>query len=1085
MGTVTEASGEYAPSETDLSRETGGDGLTHVVARSPALPLLELDNRHFEILAYLILREKAGRSTFYDAVSLLRTGADKGRDILLRRGTVTGVVQCKRKADRVGREDLMTEILRFALYAAREPQLAPAAGTRYEIWTASGLTERAREFVEAADTASLMRAELSALIERARGNIVSLQPHADEALNDSELTYAVDIAAGLVLKHVGPEAIASDLARFPHVRRQFFRSPDDGPALASVSEIDELVTKLRQEQLENLAASGRYRPDRYVARGTLDRAFADFLLDSRRTFVAVGGSGQGKTSWSSRLMASPPEGLVTLLVPAEQIAASDRNPVDTIARLLTARPLGRVPQHEIDQSIWEWLEAGNRLLVVDGLDRVRANVLEILPQWLGSAVDITRKASVRLVLTARQEVWKLVRTQLQGFEERLFRPEETNEESPSYLLGDLDSEAAEEVYGVYGVSPAQHRGARLRSPSLIALFAGLKASVPAVVTRLSILEAQRLEVERELRSAGVGAIVASKVLSWLGDELRASTDGWIEAADESSLTEPLDALVAGDRLILQDGSLRIDSDDLAELLLARRLTQEDIIRSLDGGRTDPIFMGAASLTIAMSESEGGVDAALGALLDHAPPGLSGRLDAAAGAILELQSPDLVVHRVRQAVQLWNEPNHLLFASTLGTMINEVGLPGRTRFELVLPLVEGEDADDWRDKYLRGDLPGRWISPFATAIERSILEAPEGMLSEIIGLFGSEDRTRSGVGRTLLYRAAELSPGPALEAAWSAQRELPDAFHLASIAAPAAAARFLASIELDSPAMASFVVRRLRVVAHHDGMVERGSERADAVRDAADTMLSRISDSSLRATLLIVRLEAERSAQLLDELRAQWMDIPDEFYWSALGVLENDEASNRLVGLMQGKEPGRAVAEIVSGELMQTSHIMDPVILAEPLLLFAELSPEHSRAAASAVEGMLYTRPDPAPPELEALAARLAASDDDETRAQLIYYAGSVIRSEVTPGEIARRESLLSILIEHETGGNVGKLVWKIIESAPERPQPQRHLNELVRRFGSDTVRKHIGFFRKLPSAKGLDLDFEEVRGGHVGGTSTT
>ncbi|MGX1395138.1 hypothetical protein AB7M70_004547 [Bradyrhizobium japonicum] len=149
MSAVTEASGEYALSETDINGETRGDGLIHVVARSPALPLLELDNRHFEILAYLILREKAGSSTFYDAVSLLRTGADKGRDILLRRGAVTGVVQCKRKADRIGREDLMTEILRFALYAAREPQLAPTAGTRYEIWTASGLTERAREFVRA------------------------------------------------------------------------------------------------------------------------------------------------------------------------------------------------------------------------------------------------------------------------------------------------------------------------------------------------------------------------------------------------------------------------------------------------------------------------------------------------------------------------------------------------------------------------------------------------------------------------------------------------------------------------------------------------------------------------------------------------------------------------------------------------------------------------------------------------------------------------------------------------------------------------------------------------------------------------
>jgi hypothetical protein len=1076
MAKLTYAKGEWVPGDDDLVAESGGDGLTHVVARSPALPLLELDDRHFEILAYLILREKAGSSKFYDTVSLLRTGADKGRDVLLRRERVTGVVQCKRKAGRIGREGLMAEILRFALYAAREPRLVPAPGTRYEIWTASGITERAREFIEASDAASLMRAELPVLSDRARGNIVSLQPHGDKTRDDAELVHAINIAAGLVLEHVGPEAIASDLTRFPQVRRQFFRSPDDGPTHASVSEVNELVAKLRQEQLGNLAASGRYRPDRYVARNALDRAFANFLLDPRRTFVLVGGSGQGKTSWSARLLASPPDGRTTLFIPAEQISASDRNPIDTIARLLTARPLSGIPQTEIDQSVWAWLDAGNRLLVVDGLDRVRANLLEILPQWLGSAVDITRKASVRLVLTARREVWTVVHSQLSGFDERHFRPEDASDKPSSYLLGDLDSEEAEEVYAAYGVSPAQHRGARLRSPSLIALFASLRASAPTIVTRLSILEAQRREVERELRSAGVGAIAAGRVLTWLGEQLRNSADGWIAVVHDANLAEPLEILVANDRLILQNGFLRLDSDDLAELLAARRLTPESIIHDLDEGRSDPIFMGAASLAIAISESMGSADEAFGTLLDDAPLGQSGRLEAAAGAILEIESPDRVIHRIRQVVSLWNEPNLTLVASELGTMINEVVLPGRCRFDILLPLLGGEDADDWRDKYWRDDMPGRSISPFTTAIERSVLEAPEGMLPELIELLGSKDTKRSGVGRTLFYRAAELSPRPAIEAAWSAQREVPDAFRVASIAAPAVAVRFLASIELSSPAVASIVIKWLWSVTHYDGIAERGSELANEVRDTADTMLKCIAEPSLRATLLIARLEAERSPQLLGELRAWWMGIPDELYWSALGVLDPDDASKQLVGLMEGKEPHRGVAEIIREAQMQTSKMVNPAILAGPLLLYAELSPQHSRAAASAVEGMLYTQPDPGPPELEALASKLATSGDDKTRAQLIYYAGSPTRGKATMGEIARRERLLTILIEHETGGNLRQLVWKIIESAPERPSPQSHLNELVRRFGGDIVHDAIGVFRNLPGATYLDLEFDDLRG---------
>lgn len=91
---------------------------------------------------------------------------------------------------------------------------------------------------------------------------------------------------------------------------------------------------------------------------------------------------------------------------------------------------------------------------------------------------------------------------------------------------------------------------------------------------------------------------------------------------------------------------------------------------------------------------------------------------------------------------------------------------------------------------------------------------------------------------------------------SAQCEFPSAFRVAPIAAPATAARFLASVELDSPAMASFVVGQLWVVAHYEDMPERGSELAKAVNGAADTILNRIMDSSLRTWLLIVRLEIE-------------------------------------------------------------------------------------------------------------------------------------------------------------------------------------------------------------------------------------
>lgn len=1062
---------EFLPTEAEIASATGGEGLSHIVARSPALPLLELKDRDFEILAYLLLREKAGQSTFYDDVSLLRTGADKARDVLLRRGAVTGIVQCKRLAAKMGREELMAEILRFALYATRDPRMVPAPGTRYEIWTASGLAERAREFVDAEDAARIMREEMPALVTRARGSIVSLKAYASKDQDRAEVALAIDIASGLILSHVGPEAIADELTGLPRVRRQFFRSPDDCLAPASVQEIDLLVAKLRTDQLFMLSAAGRYDPERYVTRSGLEGAFSEFLEDPRRTFVAVGGSGQGKTSWTARLLASPPVGRTAVLIQAEDIISSDRTPIDTIARLLTSRPIEGVRQTEIDQAVWTWLDAGNRVLVVDGLDRVRAEVLGKLPAWLRAALDIPLKASVRLVLTARQERWSMLDGQLAGLSELMFRPAEGEASSSSHHLRDLTPEEAEEVYTAYGVSPEQHRGARLKSPSLIAVFAKQRAKVDDIVTRLDILDADIRTVVEELRAAGIGAIAADRVLTWLGDELLASTDGWLRVPCDRAPGETLEALVASDRLILRDGSLRLDSDDLAEALLAKRLSVADAIAELDAGRNDPIFMGAAALAIARTEASAGVDAALGALLDDAPTGRSPRLDLACGAILELRSPDLVADRVGQAVGLWKGHNLTLLVSGLGRLINEVDMPGRARFDLVRPLIGGDEADDWRDKYWDEGTPGRWVSPFTTAIERSVAEEPEQMLPELIAMSEEADRLRSGIGRTLLFRAAERSPESALAATWTAQLEAPHAFSVASLASPAAAARFLATIDVTEARMARFVADRLSSVAN-PGEAWAREGLSDAVRDAADALLGRVVDPEAKTQLLVARLEAERAEKLLKQLRAHWGDLTDDMYWPALGVLGPDEASIRLANLMEGGEPARDVSAILRLAPMQTLDNLDPVRLTPHLLRYAELSAENSRAAAAAAEGMLYTRPDPAPPELEELASKLATSPDDLTRAQLTYYAGSVVHGEeVTPGEVDRRERILTILIAHETGENLSQLVWKIIESAPERPNPQRHLDELARRFGRGALRDKVAFFDQFPGAEALDLEF--------------
>lgn len=1087
---------EFAPSDDELDMETGGDGLTYASITAPILPFTQLDNRHFEILAYLILREKAGEHTFYNDVSLLPTGADNGRDVLLRRGKVTGVVQCKRYASKLGLNDLLIEILRFALYAVRDSKLAPMPNTRYEIWTASGLTKGALEFVDSEDSKTIIQSEFPKLIERARGNIVSLKQHTDERMDQTELRKAIEIASNLKLAHVGPEAIVSDLSKYTHIRRLFFRTLDDRPTHASNEEIDILVDKLRVAQLCKLEKTGRYRPDYYVERKSLKATFENFLQDSCRGFVMIGGSGQGKTSWAANLLASPPDGLTTLLIQAEQIQASDRNPIDTIVRLITAQPLKGVSQIEIDQSIWTWLDTGNRLLVVDGLDRVPAAIQLTLSQWVEQALDITDKASVRLVLTARSEAWKSIQSQNSGLNGRFFTRKNISKQfATSHKLENLAPEEANKVYAAYGVAERDHRGAKLNSPSLISTFAKLRAKAPSVVTRLSILETVYLEVKGELRLSGVGPIITTNVLNWIGDQLAISSDGWISQHTDDTLLKALEVLVSNDRLLFQNGLLRLEMDDFAELLLAKRLRLETINRDLGDSRNHPIFMGAVSLFFAIAESNGDARSGLRVLLEGSEINQSDgfitspeklypdqlltdkfcRIEAIAGSILELESPKLVADCAKKVVTLWTPINLFLSGTKLGEMINEIDLPGRDRFDMVLPLLKGDDTDDWRDKYWSNKMGGRFVTPFTTAIERSVFEAPEAMLSDLFTLSVDPDRSQSAVGSTLLYRAAQYVPEKVLKAAWEARKKHPSAFGIVLLAAPLATAQFLARVELNDFAERNLAVMRMWKIVHLNITKSSNFDDGKIIRMAIDSLLVKVKDLSLRPWLLISRLKLEGSEVLLNELRHQWGDVPDEIYWNALSLLEEGEASKKLILLLEGKEPSRDVMQIIETvQVLSTDVIVDFDILNKSLLKYAAQSLEQSRAVARAIEGMLYRQKSLLLPSLEKTASQLAASQDDQTRLPLIFYAGSPVAEKSVWGEIASRERLLEILVEHETGGNLNQLVWKIIQTANERSDPQRHLNLLAQRFGGESVRAVAQLNLVMYDAKDLNLEFKDI-----------
>ena len=397
---------------------------------------------------------------------------------------------------------------------------------------------------------------------------------------------------------------------------------------------------------------------------------------------------------------------------------------------------------------------------------------------------------------------------------------------------------------------------------------------------------------------------------------------------------------------------------------------------------------------------------------------------------------------------------------------------RELFDLIMPLAGGEDADDWRDKYWRGSQDGRWVTGFAVAAERAALSAPVDLLPDLLALSRSPDPVRSSIGRMLLYRAATIAPIPVLEGSWGGSLSSLAAFEIAQHAAPAAAATFLAEVDLPDAEWARVVVERLEISAEKR---DRDDYRSDIIKEAADRLLERIEIPKLRVRLLVVRLEVSQSAELRSELGQLWSYVSDARYWDALAVMEDDSGA-RLAALVSGSESARDLAAVLGALPLARLQIMDPAPLIGPLRNLVRQSPHLSRAVSGAVEAMLYAHPAPAMPELEELALELTANPEDDVRAQLIYSAGSVIHHDPTREEVERRERLVAALVANETGANIGVMVWKLIESAPERPEPQRHLDVLARRFGQESVGKVMNIYRFLPAWEQLAHQVHDHQG---------
>lgn len=1071
-------------SEAELASERqAGLPLLHVVAQSSTFPLLELDDHGFERLARDLLDAKANPQSGYDRVTLMRRGADRGRDILLYSGgRLTGIVQCKRKAAAIGLPEIRSELLKYCLFAVRDPSIAPRGhDARYQLWTAHHLTEEAKQFFDDADVRARALRDIS-LDEalRVRSTLKSLtkaDPEDDDRNGEEaprEASAAIRLAQRLTISHVGPSDIYSMLHQEDIVRRVYFRSPLDGPPRANVDEISALLQARRRGDLTHFREAGALDGP-YVARPSIEQAFDDFMTEASRLFVLVGGSGQGKTSWAAHLIACPPEHWSAHMVRAEDIAEADQHLIETLKRDLEARPVGHISTQGLMQAVWDWADSGNHIVVIDGLDRVRSATRDALPGWLRRSEELTRKCAIRLVLTSRRESWAAISNGL------LWKPphlHSTIEGGASLDLGALSPGEAGLLYEAYGVSSGQHSGRPLDSPSLIHRFAGLKGDERRdAATRHDVLSADFAAMLAEIGKApGVTKVAAEIVMSSFGELLLDHTDGWVPAT-KLATTIPgapavLEALIRGDRAIMRDDKIRLESDDMIEQVIGRRLKPEDAIELLRRKRDEPVVIGGIAAMLARTEARSVEEARelLDAWLAAAPTGQSAALDAVARSLLEVRAPEAFIAQASAAVGRWQEMNLILGLSQLGDMIASIALPAAVRLELMWPLVANEDPDDWRTKYwFDPALGGRIVTSFATAAEQAAGESGSDVLAFLIERIRDSDEHSSAVARYLLHIAATAAPEQAVALGWDAPRVgFETAFDLATSSVPGAAARFLGT-EQASSAPLQERVRRIYELAWREPLGHVRPAVPGDIVSTVERLLPLAGDPELEVRLLIAALRFQPDDGLRPRLIEHWSHVETGDYNRAISVLPDDEQERLLVTLISGDDTAHDRSYLI-GNLW--SLRLEPSVRHRVILELSDLysnEPGLAKPIASAVEGMLYevSTKDDSDMQLERLALRIADAPDDRARATLIYYAGSPQRGKPDATDLARRERILTALVAAETGANLGTLMWKIAESAHERPDAAGHAMHLIERHGAAEVFEALRPYRLVPGAQDL------------------
>jgi hypothetical protein len=578
-----------------------------IEAGARRFPYSQLEPGDFELLVYLLFHDRLTREDFYDSATLAITGADKGRDVVLRRNeTPVGVIQCKGRSIRLDAKAALREAVKFLLLAADDPDFDGGFdGFRYVLAVASD---------PATTTVDLFSAPMKWIeshqtdVEQA---IRSLASKYSRLGNIDSTAVLPEVQAGLLAMRytlLRPAELDSFIVAAPDTfRHRFFRprlvvadldtvraavSGRESGTTVSLSEGGarrRLASDVTALMVRRMSRAGVYKRNRTIRRPTFETELARFLRSDAPIFPVVGMSGVGKSSALAELAErDDPELPPRLIVRGADIAAGHESLSDLLARLPWADAGCDLAAREAIQAL-STNKSEPLLVVLDGLNEAAITPAQIRNSWLPNTFEWLSTRRVKLLLSCRPELWSSLELAIPA--ELTHRPpapvgsEQIDAASPKppsvFRLGDFTRGEAAEALKAYGFSDRLGIDQATHPFILFVLDALGSETDLGHMALLEILETLiRTKVARALERLGQPtwqAQVMTSLEAVASDMNRQRTQvvgGHAVGLHFGRYIDAADALAEEHILTPTEGGYRFQHDQVREFLQARSLTLE-------------------------------------------------------------------------------------------------------------------------------------------------------------------------------------------------------------------------------------------------------------------------------------------------------------------------------------------------------------------------------------------------------------------------------------------------------------------------------------------------------------------------------